>query len=138
MPYRIRKIFKFEGSHALSSCYSSECHSIHGHSYVVEVFLQSNKLNDDGMIIDFKMLKEKVQGIFNEWDHALVCHENDNRDFLPKISQLVMPFNPTAENMAKYFYDQCKEMTDLVCKVRVHETATGWGEYFETPKKKLF
>ncbi len=131
MPYQIRKIFKFEGSHALSSAYSYECKEIHGHSYIIEVFLKSKKLNDDGMIVDFKMLKEKVSNIFDVWDHILVCHEKDTRDFLPKISRLVMPFNPTAENMAKYFYDECKNRESTVCKIRVHETATGWAEYWE-------
>ncbi len=129
--YTIRKLFKFEGSHALSSAYSSECKKIHGHSYVVEVVLKGERLNKDGMLIDFKMLKEKINHIFDSWDHALVVHNSDKKFESTIFGALYVDFNPTAENMAKYFYDQCKEMISIIYSVRVHETATGWAEYSE-------
>lgn len=128
--YRIRKIFKFEGAHALTSSYTRECQKIHGHSYKVEVFLQSESLNEDGMIVDFKRLKEGVGHIFDDWDHLLVLQAGDKR--FGNAGAAFVGFNPTAENMAKHFFRECqKEFGSSISKVRVHETATGWAEYWE-------
>ena len=132
--YQIRKVFKFEGSHILNSAYSLECSNhVHGHSYIVEVFLKTEKLDEHGMVVDFKFLKQQVQQIFNSWDHAFVVSKYDQR-FIKDDNSLVDIFfngNPTAENMAQYFYDECRKKIALVNKVRVHETATGWAEYYE-------
>lgn len=139
--YRIRKKFKFEGAHILSSAYSEECsRSIHGHSYCVEIFIQSRYLNEDGMVIDFKKLKEIVKPFIEAWDHQCLIFASD----LPSLdefkaaksalgTQIVpTPWNPTAENMAKYLFhaisDHHMNGTTLQ-KVRVHETDTGYAEY---------
>jgi len=131
--YRVRKVFRFEGSHALSSAYSKECTKIHGHSYVIEVFLESELLDASGMIVDFKFLKERINHVFELWDHKLVVSREEAgvRDDLFDIADFDVPFNPTAENMARYFYDECKKWFIAISKVRVHETATGYGEYYE-------
>jgi 6-pyruvoyltetrahydropterin/6-carboxytetrahydropterin synthase len=131
MPYQIRKIFKFEGAHILSGAYSEECKNhIHGHSYVVEVFIKSDDLNENGMIIDFKELKEYAGTLFDQWDHALVVHKDDEREGIKFMADILTHFNPTAENMAEFFYKSLKRMFDI-SKVRVHETATGYAEYWE-------
>ena len=56
--YKIRKLFKFEMAHVLTTAYTKECCNLHGHSYRMEVFITSGALNEDGMVIDFKKLKE--------------------------------------------------------------------------------
>lgn len=127
--YTIRKKFKFEGAHILSDSYSKECQRIHGHSYVVELFLSTEKLNEDGMVIDFKKLKEIVNPIIQQWDHRLLI-ENGFDEISYKWTTPV-PFNPTAENMCKYLFDVIDQELPygIEIKVRIHETDTGYAEY---------
>ena len=146
--YTVRKVFKFEAAHQLQSAYSSCCKdTIHGHSYIVELFLRSVLLNDDGMVIDFGRVSDVVKPMIEKWDHALFLpHTKDEKqlDFLIASNKnvLIMPCNPTAENMAVMLFDEIKEALNLgpsnkslgfpyLWKVRVHETATGWAEYQE-------
>lgn len=144
--YQIRKTFKFEAAHALTSAYFKDCLNLHGHSYIVEVFVEARRLNKDGMVIDFKMLKEKIKFIFDNWDHSLIISDTDSRwdnsicstnECFP-LGLLKVPFNPTAENMAKHLFDECSKMLygtterDVkISKMRVHETVSGWAEYFK-------
>jgi 6-pyruvoyltetrahydropterin/6-carboxytetrahydropterin synthase len=131
--YKIRKMFKFEAAHALSSAYSEECLNVHGHSYKVEVIISSNILNKDGMVVDFKMLKEIVNPLIGVFDHGIIvadgtiCKEAKGR--------LVVPFNPTAENMAKHLYENMLPILEHLIKgmskltIRVHETESGYAQF---------
>ena len=131
--YRIRKKFRFEGSHILSNAYSEECmFHIHGHSYVVEVFIESEVLNETGMVCDFKYLKEVVKDIFEKWDHAFVVNNNDSRKYMKEVADIIVDFNPTAENMARHFFHSIRNAGIVPSKVRVHETESGYAEYEET------
>lgn len=134
--YTIRKKYRFEGSHILSDADSVECKEfIHGHSYIVEVFVQNHELNFAGMVIDFKTLDKFVKPLIDEWDHKLVMNKDDRRERFTQIANLKMPFNPTAENMAMYFFCEINGnlreigMVHCLLKVRVHETETGYAEY---------
>ena len=50
----IRKLFEFENAHIVRFCSSKRCKSsIHGHSYKVEVLLESKYLDNAGMVYDF-------------------------------------------------------------------------------------
>jgi len=132
--YTVRKLFKWEGSHILTDSYSKECQQIHGHSYRMEITLSSELLNDDGMVIDFKLLKEIVNPLVEKMDYFCLFEEreDDRLDTWPGM----IPFdtNPTAENMCKYFYDKISEELysrgfPTKLKVRIHETDTEWAEY---------
>ena len=135
--YTVRKEFKFEAAHVLDKCYSEECKFIHGHSYRVEVFVGSNTLNEDGMVIDFKKLKEIVSPLIDAWDHRLIGTAITLTNWLQMYSKIVVvKFNPTAENMAKYLFDKIHEELKEVnpgyyLKVRVWETATSYAEFSE-------
>jgi len=127
--YKIRKMFRFEAAHMLSSSYSEECQRVHGHSYRVEVMLTGRMLNDDGMLIDFKKLGEIVRPLIMAWDHEVIISED--RPGMP-TEWVEVPFNPTAENMARYLHDKIRPLVSgLAVHVRVHETETGWAEYGE-------
>jgi 6-pyruvoyltetrahydropterin/6-carboxytetrahydropterin synthase len=131
--YTIRKIFKFEAAHILDTCYSEECKNVHGHSYIVEVIIGTKFLNDDGMVIDFKRLKEIVSPLIDAWDHAVISTHSLEL-FGGKTCKV--DFNPTAENMCKYLHDAIVPMLHIVNKdfhltVRVHETDTGYAEFSE-------
>lgn len=138
--YRATKIFKFSAAHILESAYSKECMQYHGHNYKVEVCVASTQLNPDGMVLDFKLLKEIVDPIINNWDHKLLVSENmkprASEDIVSNSGTLFVPFNPTAENMAAHIYkkmdDELHGMLYLhavhVKSVRVWETETCYAE----------
>lgn len=86
------------------------------------------------MVIDFGEVKERLAGFLSMIDHA--CFLPEGRKQLVGMSSFTWKENPTAENMARIFYGQVKTMLALdksikLEKVRVHETTTGWAEYYE-------
>lgn len=85
--YYISKRLEIAGAHQLKLDYESPCQRLHGHNWIIVVHCKSVVLDDNGMVIDFKHIKNAV----SKWDHHCI---ND-----------LVPFNPTAENMAKYLCD---------------------------------
>jgi len=143
----IRKKFKFEGAHIVRNCSTKRCKtSIHGHSYEVEVFFTSNKLDNGYMILDFGLTKKHIKNIIDSFDHAysLWSEESDEfKIFFKKHSLrwIEMPVSPSAESyslMFLKFIDHILKNTKFsngegnvqVSSVRVHETKTGYAEAF--------
>jgi len=85
--YELKLKHHFDAAHHLELDYDSPCLSAHGHRWEVEVNISANTLNKNGMLADFKKIKE----IINRLDHRDL---NESLDF-----------NPTAENIAKHLYD---------------------------------
>lgn len=142
----IRKLFKFEGAHIVRNCSSEKCReNIHGHSYIVEVFITSDKLDDGYMIMDFCRLK-KVKDFIESFDHTYSLWHKEDEDFkafIYKYNKRVaeIPVSPSAEGFALLFFyviDRIlNEMPSVngegnvqLHSVRVHETATGYAEAF--------
>lgn len=100
--YYISKRMEIAGAHNLKLSYESKCSNLHGHNWIVIVYCKSEELNEDGMIIDFKHIKNKIS---NKLDHQYL---ND-----------IVDFNPTAENMAKWI---CDEIGEKCYKVSVQES----------------
>lgn len=100
--YYISKRMEIAGAHNLKLSYESKCQNLHGHNWIVIVYCKSEELNEDGMIIDFKHIKNKIT---DKLDHAYI---ND-----------IVDFNPTAENMSKWI---CEEIGDKCYKVSVQES----------------
>ena len=92
MIYSVSKRMEIAGSHHLTLSYPSKCENVHGHNWIVTVFCASDKLNKDGMVCDFKHIKERV--------HGYLDHGNFNE---------LLPFNPTAENIAAWIVDEVPE-----------------------------
>lgn len=131
----ITKIFRFEAAHRLLDSYTIRCQSLHGHSYVVELTLEG-PVKDDGMVIDFSLVKETCSHIIDAFDHSIiVCSEDTVMIKLaPYLSSrfVLFPFNPTAENMASYFYEYIASILDdkrfagiRAKAITVWETVTG-------------
>lgn len=87
--YYIKKTFEISASHKLALSYESKCSNLHGHNWIITVYCKSEKLNADGMVIDFTEIKRRV--------HDVLDHANLNE---------VLPFNPTAENIACWITQQ--------------------------------
>lgn len=142
----IRKLFKFEGAHIVRNCSSRHCReNIHGHSYLVEVFITSDRLDQGYMVMDFGLL-DKVKILIESFDHSYSLWQGESPEFKKFIYQynrrvVEMPISPSAEGFALLFFyltDLLLRQTDFrngegnVClsSVRVHETATGYAEAF--------
>ena len=84
----------FAAGHALRN-YRGKCENVHGHNYRVQVTVEGEELNSIGLLVDFGDIKKLIRAIVGRLDHQFL---ND-----------VPPFdavNPSAENMARYFYDE--------------------------------
>ena len=139
--YTVRLKHRFEYAHQLVDAYSKCCiDTIHGHSAVIEIFIRSEKLDNNGMVIDFGELKELViQNIDLKYDHALIISAYEDVEYVKILREYNQKFilsnkNPTAEFLAQCLY---QEITDLLKpylsihleKIRFHETENGYAEY---------
>lgn len=116
MCYRISKQFSFSASHVLEGLPEGhQCGRLHGHNYIVELELESLGLNEVGFVRDYGELKPFAQLLDEQFDHR---HLND-----------VLPDQPSAENMARYFYNWCKSRWPETSAVRVSETPKTWATY---------
>ena len=104
--YCVSKRMEIAGSHKLSLSYQSKCENLHGHNWIVTVFCASKVLNQDGMVCDFKHIKQKI--------HGYLDHGNFNE---------LLPFNPTAENIAKWITQQIPECYKAVVQESEGNTA---------------
>jgi len=106
------------------------------------MFLTSENLNEDGMIVDFAKIKEQLKEYIDSWDHFMVLKASDplvevifgsniEENIKAAAGIKVVTYNPTAENMAKDMYEYIKTIVPQLSKVRLHETTTGWAEYYE-------
>ena len=139
--YSIESKFSFEAAHRLYNVdtYSEECRdNLHGHSYNVNVKLSRMELNSAGMVMDFKLFKHIANDIFDRYDHACILRKCD--PILPVLEQnckkvIAVEESPTAEWMAKYFYEwlderfksQDKEL--ILSEVSVQETENNIATY---------
>ena len=113
----------FSAGHALRG-YKGKCENVHGHNYRVRVTLEGPQLDSIGLLVDFTRLKHLLREIMGRLDHQFV---NDLEPF--------KTVNPSAENMAKYFYEELtRGLPDLPpgAKVRdviLWETDTSRAQY---------
>ncbi len=87
--YTVIKRMEISASHRLSLSYPSKCENLHGHNWIITVYCRSKELNADGMVVDFTHIKKAVK--------SRLDHQNLND---------ILPFNPTAENIARWVCEQ--------------------------------
>jgi 6-pyruvoyltetrahydropterin/6-carboxytetrahydropterin synthase len=98
----------FSAGHALRG-YRGKCENLHGHNYRVRVTLEGPRLDSIGLLCDFTHLKQVMRGIIGALDHQFM---NDLEPF--------RVVNPSAENMAKYFYDEVtRQLKNLPADARI-------------------
>ena len=113
MSWTLRVKDKFQAAHFLRE-YKGKCEKIHGHSFQVEVEVETTTLDKTGISIDFAKIKEKLSEILP--DHTLLNEVYD--------------FNPSAENLARHFFTELKKHFP-VKRVTVWESEDASATYSE-------
>lgn len=143
----IRKLFKFENAHIVRGCSTRRCsHSVHGHSYKIELLLEASALDNGQMIYDFGLLKGGVHKLIDAFDHTVALWSGDDTEYLKDMLKhserwVMIPVSPSAEQFSRLFFrlvDGVLSITDMhngesdVClhSVIVHETETGYAQCF--------
>lgn len=99
--YTVIKRLEISAAHRLRLPYPSKCSEPHGHNWIVTIYCRAEELNEDGMVTDFSHVKR------------LVMDRLDHKDL-----NEVLPFNPTAENIARWI---CGQVSNCF-KVEVQES----------------
>ena len=115
--YRVSKTFTFPMGHRLLR-HSGGCFNCHGHNYSVKVCFSSENVNEDGMVIDFGIIKELLNPVFNSFDHAFMINRNDKiaKEHIEAMNMKVVYCDnePTAENMAFDIYKIINDGIDVL------------------------
>ena len=98
----------FAAGHYLRN-YKGKCENPHGHNYKVQVTLAAAELDHAGLLLDFKDLKQVMKHVIDRLDHKMI---NEVEPFTE--------INPSAENLAKYFYDESNAKLKEATAGRVH------------------
>ena len=107
--YYVSKRMEIAGSHHLNLPYESKCSNLHGHNWIVTVYLKGKTLTEYGMLMDFTHIKREI--------HDKLDHQN--------INEVIPQMNPTAENMARWICDTVNDICPfnaLCYKVEVQES----------------
>jgi 6-pyruvoyltetrahydropterin/6-carboxytetrahydropterin synthase len=110
--YEITVTSHFSAAHRLRYLHG-KCEALHGHNWKVEVSVVSNRLGKDGIVVDFGVLKQKVENVLKPLDHAYL----NDLPFFPGIE-------PSSENIAKYIFDKLK--TELKGHPGALKKVTAW------------
>ena len=151
MTFYITKEIQFDAGHRVPN-HASKCKNPHGHRFKVVVELCQEELvkskgnSQEGMVRDFGHVKEVLtQYVHDVYDHGFIVYEQDS-DMMQALGMtvsfqgawesemgwkvIVVPFIPTAENLAKEIFDNLvTHLGDLLVCVQIWETPTSSASY---------
>lgn len=130
----------FDAAHFLNG-YEGKCANLHGHRWRMIAKVGGERLQEDGdtcgMLIDFADLKRELRALAETLDHRLIVEQGTLRmetidAFETEGFELVvLPFRPTAENLARYLYQEMEKMGFPICAMTVYETPDNCATYEE-------
>lgn len=144
----IRKTFRFENAHIVRGCSTERCkRSIHGHSYEVEILLESDVLDNGQMVYDFGLMKGAIHDIVDSFDHAIAVWDRDEPEYIAFCKRFsarcaVLPVSPSAEQFSRVIFVLVRGVLRLtqfkngegdvrLHSVIVHETKSAYAQCFE-------
>ena len=111
----------FSSAHRLRH-YNGECERLHGHNWSARISITSEKLDDLGMVMDFRELKDRTNQLIRRFDHQYLNE-------VPPFTEL----NPTTENISRYIFDELSETINAdsveVSEVTVWESPSCFASY---------
>jgi 6-pyruvoyltetrahydropterin/6-carboxytetrahydropterin synthase len=142
--YRLEIQHNAEASHRfwLANC-DSKCRHIHGHSWIIVLTLKAEKLDGQGMVIEFGQLKAAWRGWLDQHiDHALMLNQADPLVQTlqladPNLRLFLTPEDPTTENLARLLARQAQAVLDSlgysptvqIERIRLQETRVNSAEF---------
>ena len=121
--YELKIVTHFAAAHRLKD-FHGVCENLHGHNWKIEVYVVGERLGKDGILCDFKLIKEKTEKILKELDHTYL----NKHPFFEKE-------NPSSENIARYIFNALsKELNNeniRISKVTAWESETACASYYE-------
>ena len=133
--YTVTKEIHFCYGHRLLN-HQGKCRHLHGHNATAVIRLESDRLDELGMVCDFSDIGDYVkQWINRTLDHNMLLHTDD--PVLPLLQEAgesvyVMQNNPTAENIARLIFDYVEKGGFPVIEVAIHETDSALASYRKT------
>ena len=119
--YEIFTEGRIAAAHFLEN-YNGKCENLHGHNWVIRVYVKGNELDETGLLIDFTLIKKALEDVSEKLDHTLL---NDNEFFMEN--------NPTAENIARWYFEGLSGLLNKkdvkVSKVTVWESEKQAASY---------
>ena len=138
--YFLRTEASFDSAHFLKN-YEGKCRNIHGHRWRVIAEISGDTLETKGpkrgMVIDFGDFKKVLKELCDTLDHSLIIEKGSLKQktlgaiFEEAFRIIEVPFVPTAENFAKYFFEQLQKSNLQVHRVEVYETPNNFAAYEE-------
>lgn len=131
--YIVKTEDSFDSAHFLAR-YNGKCRNIHGHRWRVVIEIAGENL-DDGMVVDFTDIKAALKALTDNLDHSLVMEKDTLK---PQTYEclvdegfriMIMDFRPTAENFAKYFFDEIKNKGFNIRAAEIYETPNNCARY---------
>jgi len=124
--YEVMVEGSFSAAHNLRG-YGKKCEKLHGHNWKVQVGIRGGKLDNTGMLVDFREVRDYLERIMEKLDHK----------YLNEISHFKVT-NPTSENIARFIYSELKARLKssryVVNKVTVWESDTASATYSQEKK----
>ena len=102
---------QFDAAHFLRE-YEGKCARLHGHTWEVILYLRRKELSSSGISVDFQVVKNYLDPLVAQIDHTLL---NDCEPFKTSL-------NPSAENIARWFYNSLSPSLPDLKRVEVFET----------------
>jgi 6-pyruvoyltetrahydropterin/6-carboxytetrahydropterin synthase len=121
--YNARVEDEFSAAHFLSH-YKGKCEKLHGHNYLVRLWVRGEDLDEGGMLADFSLLKKVLKEVLAPLDHS-------------NLNEMeIFQNDPSAERIAKFVFDRVKEKlpehgieSSLLWAVDVFENARSMARY---------
>jgi len=119
--YELKTVSWFGAAHQLRD-FGGKCEDLHGHNWRIEVYVKGERLGNDGLLIDFGLMKEATNNILETLDHKFL----NELEYFKEI-------NPSSENIARYIYEALeKELNKkdvTVCRVAAWESESACATY---------
>ena len=130
--YKVTQELPFCYGHRLLH-YNGKCARLHGHNGTARITLRAGTLDPQGMVADFDAIEKTIRAFIDRsLDHLLLLHQDD--PLVPVLRGLnepfvAVPFNPTAENIARLIYEQAEAAGLPVAEVQLVEVEGSIAAY---------